>query len=227
MPGRPTPLVTGEIYHIFNRGIARQPTYNDARDYRRFLDSMHFYLTRGATPSFSKFTHLSNVERTNRLIQMAKLHNYYIDLIGYCLMPNHFHLVVRQQAEEGISTYMSNLVNSYTRHFNLRHDRGNGALFQGRFKAVRIETDEQLIHVIRYIHLNPYTSYVVKTLTNLEKYPYSSFGIYLENRADLFIDQTLIKEQFTSCEKLRQFTFDQADYQRELANIKHLVLEEI
>ena len=92
---------------------------------------------------------------------------------------------------------------------------------------MRIETDEQLIHVIRYIHLNPYTSYVVKTLTNLEKYPYSSFGVYLENRTDLFIDQTLIKEQFTNCEKLRQFTFDQADYQRELANIKHLVLEEI
>lgn len=85
----------------------------------------------------------------------------HLEIISYCLMPNHFHLLVKQVIDHGIVKCLNNFSNSYTRYFNIRHDRV-GPLFQGRFKAVRIETDEQLLQVSRYIHLNPVASSLIE-----------------------------------------------------------------
>ena len=82
---------------------------------------------------------------------------------------NHLHLILRQLADNGISKFMANLSDSYVSCFNVKHKR-KGPLFQGRFKAITVESDEQLIHLSRYIHLNPYTSYVVKTIPELFSY---------------------------------------------------------
>ena len=140
-------------------------------------------------------------------------------------MPNHFHLLLKQIIDGGISKFMSNFTNRYTRYLNTKNDR-NGPIFQGRFKAIRIETDEQLLHVCRYIHLNPYTSYVVKTFSNLEKYPYSSFPEYLGKTKREFCNKELILHHFNKDRKdYKKFVFNQANYQRELNKIKHLTLE--
>lgn len=94
------------------------------------------------------------------------------------------------------------------------------------FKAVRIETDEQLLHVSRYIHLNPVSSAIIR-FEELEKYPWSSFGEYLtDNISDSIIKKGIVLQHFSSQKKYKLFVFDQADYQRELENIKHLIIDD-
>jgi len=97
-------------------------------------------------------------------------------------MPNHFHFLLKQAQDDGIAKFMSNFQNSYTKFFNTRNGR-DGALFPDQFKAVRIETEDQLLHVHRYIHLNPYTSYVVSEIKDLISYPWSSISEYLDKNA--------------------------------------------
>jgi len=114
---------------------------------------------------------------------------------------------------------------SYTKYLNNKYDR-DGPILRGRFKAVRIETDEQLIHVSRYIHLNPYTSLEIKNLDELLLYPWSSFKEYMNPRLNSFIQKDLILAFFASNpEKYISFILNQAEYQRKLESIKHLVLE--
>ena len=150
---------------------------------------------------------------------------FLVEIIALCLMPNHFHLLLRQRTNEGISKFTSNFTNSYTRYFNIKNER-TGPLFQGKFKAVRIETDEQLWHVSRYIHLNPYASHVIKTLKDLEDYPYSSFPEYIGKSKTEFYDKEIILNQFKDKKSYKKFVLDQADYQRKLEVIRRLLLEE-
>lgn len=147
-----------------------------------------------------------------------------VELICFCLMPNHLHLLLSQKKDNGISKFMANLQNSYTRYFNTKHER-IGPLMQGQFKAVLIEDDEQLLHVSRYIHLNPYSSFIVKDLTDLEKYPWSSLPEYLGIVSTSICNKQVILSYFKSVEDYKKFVFDQADYQRKLEKIKHLILE--
>ena len=120
---------------------------------------------------------------------------------------------------------MSDFQNSYTRYFNTSH-RGIGPLLQGQFKAVRIEDDKQLLHLSRYIHLNPYTSFIVRDLEDLFEYPWSSFPEYLSKIETGICNKEHILSQFSSSDAYKSFVLDQANYQRELGKIKHLSLEE-
>jgi len=226
MPGRIFPLVTDEIYHVYNRGVVRLPTFLTTRDYRRFLNTIHYYINASPKLSYSKFLQLTLEKRDSTIKMLINNQSNLIELIAYCLMPNHFHLLVKQKQENGISIYMSNILNSYTRYFNTKNIDRHGHVFEGRFKAKRIESDEQLVHVIRYIHLNPYTGYVIKTLDELEEYAYSSLGVYLQKRNDINLNKEFLDENFKSNEDLKKFTYDQADYQRKLDQIKHLTLED-
>lgn len=115
----------------------------------------------------------------------------------------------------GISKFMSNFANSYTRYFNTKSKR-KGPVFEGKFKAKRIETDEQLLHLSRYIHLNPHSSFVVKNLKELESDPYSSFPEYIQETDTSFCNKEIILGHFWDTVSYKEFVFDQADYQREL-----------
>lgn len=139
-------------------------------------------------------------------------------------MPNHVHFLIKEIKQKGISTFMSNFQNSYAKYFNLKTDR-SGSLFQTMFKAVRIETDEQLIHVARYIHLNPVTAFILKTVKDLKSYPWSSFSTYSTKQISDLINTDIILSYFPSINKFVEFTEDQTSYQRELDGIKHLTLE--
>ncbi len=222
MPGRLIPIVTGEIYHVFNRGINRQPTFNTVKEYHRALLSIGFYRVASPPTRLSKFLQLDK-DRQAQMTQLMNEADKLVEIISFCLMPNHFHFLLKQKKENGISKFLANFKNSYTRYFNTRNQR-DGSLFLDQFKAKRIETDEQLIHVSRYIHLNPYTGYVVKTLSKLEEYNWSSFRSYILEEYSI-IEPTFILGLFKNVDKYKQFIFDQADYQRELKLIKHLVME--
>lgn len=224
MPGREIPLITEEFYHVFNKTIASQPAFCTKRDYKRFLETIFYYQNKTTPVRYSKFLILSTKEREGILESLKKQKNFMVEFISFCLMPNHFHLLLQQLEDSGISKFCSNLTNSYTRYFNVKNKR-KGPLFQGKFKAVRIETDEQLLHVTRYIHLNPYTSYVVKTLEELATYPYSSLSEYLKLRKEKTVDKEQVLCHFKTLKSFKSFTFNQADYQRKLEHIKHLTFE--
>jgi putative transposase len=145
-----------------------------------------------------------------------------VEIISFALLPNHFHLLLRQSADNGISTFMRLAINSWTRYFNTKHNRP-GALFQGVFKAVHIETDEQLIHLSRYIHLNPLLAFVVKEKDFLS-YPWSSLSDYINGKSS-FVDLDTVLSYFPSLETYRKFVCNQIDYARELEKIKHLTIE--
>ncbi|MBI2430449.1 MAG: transposase [Candidatus Levybacteria bacterium] len=224
MPGRKIPLVNNELYHIFNRGVASQPTFLSKRDYDRALETIFYYQNSNPPIKYSRLLSLSVKDRAGLLENIAKQKNFLVELISYCLMSNHFHFLLRQVKDTGIATFMSNFTNSYTRFFNTKQER-TGPLFTGKFKSVRIETQEQLVHVSRYIHLNPYTSFVVKTLKDLEAYPYSSFPEFIGKVKSNFCAKEIIMGNYKNIESYKQFVFDQADYQRSLDRIKHLATE--
>lgn len=222
MPARATPLITGQFYHVFNRGANKQPIYLGKRDYQRALALLKFYQYASPKLRFSKFLLLNQKikgEVWERLFGGSK----FVNIICFCLMPNHFHFLVEQKVDNGISKFMANFQNSYTRFFNTKYQK-TGSLLQGQFKAIRVEDTEQLVHLSRYIHLNPYASYITKDIESLKNYPWSSLDEYLENKEGI-CEKEIILSNFKSSNVYEQFVFDQASYQRELDIIKHLALE--
>lgn len=224
MPYRKTPLVVGEIYHVFNRSIARLPIFQSIKNYQRALDTLNFYQFEKVGLRFSHYNRLPQ-DQKSEFLRNIKLNNAKrLKILAYCLMPNHIHFLLKQLSEGGIANFMSNFQESYAKYFNIRGER-TGALFQSMFKAVRIETDEQLIHVARYVHLNPLTSYVLKEFSELEFYPWCSFAEYMGKQNNGIVEKEELLGYFSSKNKLRDFTANQVDYQRKLAEIKHLALE--
>lgn len=165
-----------QIYHVYNRGVERRPVFTLKREYGRMMTTIWFY--RYFHPG-TTLSHSLNLSLEEQVVFQERLEKkpMIVSLLAFCLMPNHFHLILRQETDMGISRFMANISNSYSKYFNLKRKRV-GPLFQGTFKAVRVETDEQLLHLTRYIHLNPTTSFLIP-LKELEFYPWSSYIEYL------------------------------------------------
>ncbi|QLG69604.1 MAG: hypothetical protein CH104c_0372 [Candidatus Woesebacteria bacterium] len=223
MPIRKIPLRTGYIYHIFNRGINHAPIFYSKRDYQRFTNLISYYRWGDNPVKYSRFQTLSD-EIKNEIRQNSK--EKLVSFISNCLIPNHFHFVLRQEKENGISYFVNRFLAAYTKFFNTKYKR-SGPLFENRFKAVLVETDEQLIHLVRYIHLNPYSSGVVKSLRGLLSYPWSSLQEYLDPQVIGICDEKemVLKLFKDDRETFKKFTLDQAEYQKRLDKIKHLIQE--
>ncbi len=136
-------------------------------------------------------------------------------------MPNHFHFLVQQVRESGITEFISKISNSYTKYFNVKYKRV-GPLLQGEFQAVHIESNEQLLHVSRYIHLNPTVNFIAK---NLEDYLWSSYHEYVNGNYNGFCLKKDILDQFTSKDAYKQFLLDQEEYGKTLEAIKHQLID--
>lgn len=213
-----------EIYHIFNRGVEKRPTFTNKRELDRALLTLDFYRFAKLPIKLSKFLLLPNDESIQLLKRIKNDLEKLVEIICFCLMPNHFHFLLKQKLENGISTFTANFTNSYTKYFNTRRERV-GPLFQGIFKAVRIESDEQLIHVSRYIHLNPVSSFLIEP-KQLESYDWSSFPEYMGLSDKKISNPEIVLDLFTSTQHYKQFVLDQVDYARKLEQIKHLILED-
>ena len=222
MPIRKTPLVTDQFYHVFNRTINTELAFRSKGDYKRTIKTLDYY--RFTKPPM-KLSHYLGYGHKTRLSIVEKINNEdkNVDIICYCLMPNHFHLLLQQKADGGISKFMANFQNSYTKYVNTKHDR-YGHLFAGQFKAVRIETDEVLLHISRYIHLNPYSSHIAKDEQELIDYPYSSLSQYIYNSKG-FCNTTPILNMYLDRQKYKEFVLNNKDYQRKLKEIRRFILE--
>ncbi len=139
-------FANGEFYHIYNRGTDKRPVFLDRDDFDRFLQSMAEFNTKNPIGSL-----FENSFRDKSLLssRTAKL----VDIVCYCLNPNHYHIILRQRTENGISEFMKRLGGGYTQGFNFKYKR-SGVLFQGKFKAAHIDSNEYLLHVSAYVNLN-------------------------------------------------------------------------
>jgi len=225
MPRRKEVLATNEVYHVLNRSVGSQPIFGDFSGCTRMVNLIDFYRFEKPGLRFSYYNHLPQKDKKMFLDNLRARGKKLIEIYAFCLMPNHFHLLLKQVRDGGIARFMRNVQNAYAKYFNIRNERF-GSLFQLMFKVIRIETDEQFIHVARYVHLNPATDYLVKEAEELKSYRWGSFGNYIGNFSYSFIEKDELLRMFGSKDKLIQFTLDQVDYQRKLAEVKHLTLEE-
>ena len=206
--------LTYHYYHVFNRGVEKRNIFEDEQDYNIFKYYLSIYLLPKEIIA-QKFDKVP-------LRLLNKNLNDQLELLAYCLMPNHFHLLLKQLTTDAISRFMKQLTNAYTFYFNNKHDRVGG-LMQGRFKAVLIDSDEQLLHVSRYIHLNPITAQLTNELGN---YFWSSYPSYTNVTSDPLVKKGTILDQFNSSKDYKRFVSDQEDYAKELDKSKHLFIEQ-
>lgn len=176
---------SGGYYHIYNRGVDKGLIFRKDQDYKTFLSYLKIYLSLQGD--------------SLKVAPSRKLRNYFgeIGLLCYCLMPNHFHLFVQQKSNHGIDHFMRSLATKYVRYFNTHYHR-LGPLFQDTYKAVQIQSDIQFIYLSKYIHrnplgLSPYKEYPRRLI----EYPYSSYGNYLNNFLQSWVQTADILSYFS------------------------------
>ncbi len=214
-------LVTGEIYHIFNKSIAGFKIFNRESEYLRMVNMLKYYQIENMPLKFSRFLESEGIKKQGfnkkfRVISANK--DKLVEIIAYCLMPTHVHLVLKQIKDKGCSIFMGNLLNSYSRYFNTKYNR-KGPLWVGKFMNVLVETNEELVHLTRYVHLNPVTANLVN---KPEEWLASSYKEYIFDSEDM--DKLCAYKDILDIKPLtyRKFVEDRASYQRELSKIKKL-----
>lgn len=224
MTHRKTKIVPGQIYHVFNRSVAQIPIFLSEKNYLRFTEIIDYYRFFSLPFRFSHYNRLENEARKSLLKELYQKEKALIEIYSFCFMPNHFHFLLKELVENGTRKFISNIQNSYAKYFNTKNER-SGSLFQEMFRAVRIESDEQFIHVARYIHLNPYSAFILNSPNLIKTFSWSSFGDYMGTHRHPFVNRSFLSSFFKSSFDLEKFTLDQAEYQRNLEKIKHLILE--
>lgn len=193
------------------------------KDYKRFLDSFEYYRKDKPSIKYSRLRHLS----TSSLIQALDAHNQKLDqvsVLAYCLMPNHFHFLVKQRKDRGIETWMRWASNSYSSYFNAKYHR-KGYVFQNIYKAVHVSYDEQLLQTFRYIHLNPVTAGLVK-IDQLGNFEWSSYQAYvLGQKLPITIETKILNRFFADISDLTQFTMNYQEYLKSTQDFKDIFLE--
>ena len=220
MPYRKTPLIKTEIYHIFTKSIAGFKIFNSDKDYRRMIETIDFYTIEKPPCKFSLFWNAKEKTEKNKLIKNS-YSGKLVRILAYCLMPTHVHLILQPLKDNGISRYVNLILKSYTKYFNINYNR-KGPLWEGRFKNVLVETNEQFLHLTRYIHLNPVSSYLSD---NPKDWAFSSYKEYIGLNKNIkgICDFSCALDM--DANSYKKFVNDQIDYQRELARIKNLVIE--
>jgi putative transposase len=200
MPGRNVvkPFVQDAYYHAYNRGVDRQVIFNGNEDYRFFVSlfARHLQHSESKDQKGRPYPHLRPV----------------IDLLAFCLMPNHFHLLVYQKADENaLASLMRSIGTAYTMYFNKKYRR-RGPLFENHYRAVLIRSDSYLQHISRYIHLNH---------KDYKRWPHSSYPAFLHpSNAPEWLDTERVLALFDSDKQYLVFVDDYQDAQRALEEIK-------
>jgi putative transposase len=195
---RRKPIISvGEIYHIFNRGVDKQNIFLSDDDYIRFL----YLILHAQSPL--PLTNVSKAVKPFRLSKKFRSRQSWretiigkrtVELISFCLMPNHFHLIVKEKKPNGITNYLHHVESAYAKYFNIKYKRA-GHLFESKFKAVHVTSNTQLLHLSAYIHKNPRD--LSSWRHNLLAYPYSSYFDYTaNNRFERLLETTIIIDQF-------------------------------
>lgn len=216
-------LAEGQVYHVFNRSIAHFQIFNEKYDSQRMLHLFKYFQVKDPPMKFSYFNKLDLVKQNgfyNYLESLNKGKLNIVQIIAYSTMPTHIHLILKQLEPNGISLFMSNVLNSYSRYFNTKHKR-KGPLWESKFQNVLVDTDEQLLHLTRYLHLNAVTA---KLVEHPQDWEFSSYNEYISKDTDHplcdFHDLlTIVPKEY------KKFVNDRIGYQRELSIIKKYLID--
>lgn len=240
MPSKRPQFVNGEYYHVFNRGVEKRNIFLQISDYFRFIFCLYELNNKKLIRMRDRIND-RNMKKY-RGATPAIFRESLVEVIVFCLMPNHYHLILRQLVDGGIPLFMKKLADSYVGYFNLKHNRrGMGSLFQGRFKAVHIKDDNQLANLIGYIFTNPIelieknwkkwgVSNSQKAIKFLESFKWSSYldCIGISNFPSV-TERQFITEFFGGPDKVKESInnriFSNTKFQKDLSGIKDLILE--
>ncbi len=202
---RSTPILSNTYYHVYNRGNNKQKLFLEKTDYLRFLFILLHY--QSTLPVTHINRHISSYIKTgkfklkeNEISDIVKNRN--VELLNFCIMPNHFHLTIHNLTEEGLSLYMHRVSNAYAKYFNTKYQK-TGHVFQGTYKAKIIDTDKQLHYLSAYIHKNPQE--LSKWKNRYLQYPWSSIQDYNENRWGKLLNTQAILSTFKSFSEYETF----------------------
>ena len=214
-------LINGEYYHIFSRSISKFVIFNNSREFARMLEALTLYQFSNFDYKYSRYSDFDDKGKQLVWSKLLASNSKLVEIAVYCLMPTHFHLILKQIQNDGISKYLSKVLNSYTRYFNLKHKR-IGPLWSGRFKNVLIRKNDQILHLTRYIHLNPVSSGLVD---NPKDWKFSSFGEYCEvpGSSQICFFHNLID---LSADEYKKFVGDNIQHQLVLSKIKRLMIDD-
>jgi len=197
-----------EYFHVYNRGTDKRKIFNDQKDYERFMESLYLF-------NSPERIVLKTIPKKDRFFYERD--DTVVDIGSYCLMPNHFHLLIKSKEENSVSIFMQKLQTAYTMYYNKKYKR-SGVLFQGSFKAQHVTRDEYLKYLFSYIHLNPIKIIepkwkeggivnLLKAKDFLNTYKHSSYLDYLtKNRKEIVIlNKKAFPEYFESTKNLDDF----------------------
>lgn len=203
-----------EFYHVYNRGVDKRITFSSYVEYQRFYESLYLFNDKnyerklGATLDRMVLLAGSDVFSYDR--------DPLVSVVAFKMMNNHYHLLLREEQEEGTSKFMHKLGTGYTHFFNRNHER-SGSLFEGPFEAVHIQSDAQLEHVIRYLHFNEFDQHGIpwregevenweRALAILDADQHSSHGVYCGREQELpVVNLELAHSIFPNPEEYREF----------------------
>lgn len=218
----------GEYYHLYSRGTEKRTIFLDYGDYLRFLVLLH-------VANFHQAVHLSDYQSEPlprrqagfpiTMLWSRSFGDKLVDVGAYCLMPNHFHLLVREKKDNGIPQFMKKLLTGYSMYFNKKRVR-TGKLFEGAFKANHVDNDEYLKYLFAYIHLNPVKSlnskdWEEKIIRNkptaqsyLDQYEYSSYPYYSGRvrPSDSILNPSAFPKYFIQPKEFSDFIKDWVSY---------------
>lgn len=210
-------FISGQIYHVCNKSIANFKIFKEKYNAERFMGAIDYYNNSKLKIRYSKY-----LEKHSEYVHQGLLftkESQIVKILSYCIMPDHYHLLIKINHEISLSKYIGDVENSFVRYFNLSTKR-KGPLWQSRFRAVHIGSNEQLLHISRYIHLNPTTSNLVK---RPEDWIYSSYRETINNPK--ILSKVLLEFSLSNPQKYKKFVENNMEYQRKLKEIKKLLLD--
>lgn len=205
---RKEPLVTGEYYHVYNRGTDKRSIFKNKLDIERFFVSMTEFNTVESIGSLYENSFLKH--------QLGRPTSKLVEFVAYCLNSNHYHFLIKQKVDDGVSEYMKKLGGGYTKYFNQKYKR-SGVLFQGRFKSKHIDTNEYLLHLSAYINLNN-----KEELSGHKQLSKSSFDEYLGKSNDLLCKTDIVLGQFKNQNDYNKFALSSLE---DISERKRLIKE--
>lgn len=218
---RKTLFSNNHFYHIYNRGVDKRKIFNSDNDRFRFLKTLQILNDTKATYLDLRLV-LNPIVNQSLALTKDEERNPWVRIHAFCLMPNHFHFLIEQATDKGITKFLHKISTSYTKYFNLKNKR-TGRLFEGTFKAILIEKDEYLLHLSRYIHLNPIElvepKWKEKGIKNFKKikkflkeYKWSSYPFYTGEKTWRTIEEIIypktILSYFESSRSYQKFLLD-------------------
>lgn len=223
MPKRKERIVPGELYHIYNKSAGSEQLFLDEFHLKQALNRIRYYKFEVDKKYVQYCQYKGDILVDTFIKNNSDQKIPLIDIYAYAIMPNHFHFIIKELKVGGLRFFISNFQKSYARFYNARNKR-IGVVFQGRFKIKRITNTEHFIHVVRYIHLNPVTSYMFNFI-ELPKSTLTSYKEYLGLSNYKIVNTDFVLRNFASIDEFKKFHENQVDYQKRLSLIKKLLIE--